>query len=412
MFGVAGTPPPGRVRAAWDRLRLTSDPTWPLLAAGWSLLLFLPIILHGLTHPGSAAPHFGLLAEAFMHGHLDLAARTYDDVLWHGHVYFPWGPLPAVLMMPLVALMGPTAPATPLNLVLMFATIPALRWIFIELGFGEASAAWLSLLTLAGTDYLSAVSANGTYFTEHVVPVFCLAWALALVLRRKWPLLAGVMVGLAALTRAPDGLALVPLLLLLRARGGTRTDLAWLAAGAIPCGLLVLGYNQVRFGSPLESGYGPETLSDPTLIAARNVGLFSLQHLPKNLYYFIFAAPGPAGGESAPVLRFPFVVPSDWGTGLVWLSPWMLAALWARGRQAGLLALGAVLLLTPALLYYSIGWVQFGFRYGIDALPFMAAVAAAGIRRRGLEGWLPLAALYSVTVNLAGAYWLTHRLGG
>jgi hypothetical protein len=40
--------------------------------------------------------------------------------------------------------------------------------------------------------------------------------------------------------------------------------LAYAAAGVVPFGLLVLAYNQARWGSPLITGYGLETVGDPT----------------------------------------------------------------------------------------------------------------------------------------------------
>jgi hypothetical protein len=190
---------------------------------------------------------------------------------------------------------------------------------------------WLTLLTLGGTSFLAAAAMNLTYFIEHAVSFTLITWALVLALEGRYPLGAGVLVGLAALPRAPNGLLVIPSRSSIsgRCRHDALRRGAWLAHGAAPGIALVFLYNAVRFGSPLESGYGPETLLDPTLIAARNVGLFSLAHLPKNLYYFLVAAPLPLGGEREAVLKPPFVTFSQWGTGLVWVSAWLFLAMWA-----------------------------------------------------------------------------------
>ena len=41
-----------------------------------------------------------------------------DDTLWQGHVYVPWGPLPAVLLVPFVAVWGTSIPS-------LVLTVPA-----------------------------------------------------------------------------------------------------------------------------------------------------------------------------------------------------------------------------------------------------------------------------------------------
>ena len=36
------------------------------------------------------------------------------------------------------------------------------------------------------------------------------------------------------------------------------------------------------------------------------------------------------GGDSVPLVPYPYLVPSEWGTGLIFISPWLLAGLAAR----------------------------------------------------------------------------------
>jgi hypothetical protein len=179
----------------------------------------------------------------------------------------------------------------------------------------------------------------------------------------------------------------------------------------IAAALLLLGaYNWVRFASPLETGYSLQ-IQPPALQEARLAGMSSLQHLPKDLYYFLIAAPDMVGGEQAPVVGFPWLVPSPWGMGIIFVAPWLLTGLWARGRTAAALATGGLVLL-PGLLQIGGGWVQFGNRYSLDALPFLAGLAAIAIQQRGLQRWLPVLGVYGVLVNSWGAAWLVTFLGG
>jgi hypothetical protein len=81
------------------------------------------------------------------------------------------------------------------------------------------------------------------------------------------------------------------------------------------------------------------------------------------------------------------------------------------------LALAAVAVLIPTLLYYGGGWLQYGYRYALDSIPFVWALCALAAARdadiramAGLAGsaigtgWKILVAL-GVVVGLGGVYW-------
>ena len=53
-----------------------------------------------------------------------------------------------------------------------------------------------------------------------------------------------------------------------------------------------------------------------------------------------------------------------------------------RDRRTWALLLAAVLVLIPTLLYYGGGWLQFGYRYFLDSIPFVWALAVMGIARK------------------------------
>ena len=78
------------------------------------------------------------------------------------------------------------------------------------------------------------------------------------------------------------------------------------------------------------------------------------------------------------------------------------------------------LVLIPTLLYYGGGWLQFGYRYALDSIPFvwaLCALAAArdearresvGLEGRGIGiGWALLIG-FGVLVGAAGVYWAYH----
>ena len=51
--------------------------------------------------------------------------------------------------------------------------------------------------------------------------------------------------------------------------------------------LALLAYNYLRFGNPLESGYSMASLGSDVLMQARSQGLFSVVHIPKNLFMML-----------------------------------------------------------------------------------------------------------------------------
>jgi hypothetical protein len=390
----------------------------PLLVGASTAVALLPILVHGFYVAGSP-PHFQRQAEAFLRGRLDVGVGGYDSLLYHGQHFLPFAPLPSVLMMPFVAILGGTVPVAVLTIPATAITAVILWRLFAVLGHTSADRAWLVLASLAGTVYLAGVALNSTAYAAHVLAFLFLSWALLLAVKGEKPLAAGLLVGLAGLTRNPEFLAALPVALLfgkgeaigLAPNGRSWKSAGMVAAGTLPGIALTLAFNAARFGSPLESGYALQVLSDPTLEEARRRGLVSLIHLPKNLYYLLIASPLPSGaGETEAVLSFPFIQPSPWGMGIIFVSPWLLAVAWARGRVALTMALATVLLLLPSLLYYGIGWKQFGYRYGLDATPFVVALAALAYRRPGWRRALPGLALASVAINLWGTYWLTANV--
>ena len=103
----------------------------------------------------------------------------------------------------------------------------------------------------------------------------------------------------------------------------------------------------------------------------------------------------------------PFFRPDGFGLSILITSPGLLVALRANwfSSQAVLIGTAALAVLIPNLLYYGGGWLQFGYRYALDAVPFVIALAGMAVARHGL-GW-PWRLLIGigVLVNLGGVYW-------
>ncbi len=364
------------------------------------------------------------LADAFLDGRtwLGFAPGTGDVVVLDSRVYVPFGPFPAIALMPVVAVLGPETAhqfETGINTMLGAVSL-GLAWMLVSRLHVEAirNRIWLLLLFGFSTPLWSVTMRGGVWHTSQLfATVLTLACLVELEGRRR-PLLVGLLASAALLTRAPLALAIPFYALMLVdldaiTRGTTltgtlrRLPLRDLAVFGLAVGLGVAGflwYNNVRFGSPWESGSGLATLND-WLTERRELGLFALAHVPMNLDLLFLRT-------FVVIERFPFLRPDGHGLSILLTSPGLLRALrapWRASRQAVLLGGAAVLVLVPSLLYYGGGWVQYGYRYALDSIPFLLALAGLAVARSGRIGavWKVLI-VTGVLVNAFGVYWNYH----
>jgi len=148
------------------------------------------LIIYGLTagvslERHSLAPHFVYLAESFLHGHLDLVhipAPLYDLTPFEGRWYVSFPPLPALLMLPLVALRGLAVSdiafsvvVGALNVALVYAVLARSGIGDRRSGIGERRAGiWLCALMGLGTPLWYCAALGSVWYTAHVVAVTCL----------------------------------------------------------------------------------------------------------------------------------------------------------------------------------------------------------------------------------------------
>jgi hypothetical protein len=155
----------------------------------------------------------------------------------------------------------------------------------------------------------------------------------------------------------------------------------------------------------------------PFLEAQRALGLFSIAHVPMNLDYLFIHLPQFYKGLED--LQFPFFRPDGLGMSILITSPGLFYAVrapWRESRTWWLIG-AAIAVLVPTLLYYGGGWLQYGYRYALDSIPFVfalcglaAALDEARLAEWGRRGpgigpvwrWL---IVFGVGVGLLGVYW-------
>ena len=251
----------------------------------------------------------------------------------------------------------------------------------------------------------------------------------------------GLLFGLACTARLTIVFA-APFLLFVGSGGGwwRRSWSAGLGA-LIPIGLL-LAYNVATTGHLLHPAYDYlyrlETLAYPTLGYHPGWGVEDARYLPQNAAIMfltmpdIFPAtlPDSLGVNARPVCQAPgavrglfdascpLAVPRDIGMSVLLTSPaylLMIPALrrYGRSRLVTGAALAVVVVVLVNLMHFSQGWVQFGYRFSNDAVPFALPLVALGMERfvDGGRAWaMPLAVgliVVSVAVNAWGVAWGT-----
>jgi len=403
-----------------ERATLTARPerAADLLADGRGLLV--PISLWSLAallylwtvSERVALDSFLPLADGFLHGRLyidqpmpwlELVTRP------EGGFYPPFPPMPAVVLVPFVALFGPGFDQGIATALFGGANV-ALLWLLLRrAGVASSSAGWLTAALAIGSVHWWAAGTGTVWLHAQVVAVFFALLALHLAIRRRWPLVAGLLLGCAAASRLPMGLTL-PLYLALfmelrfppwlrrPSAAELRAGALVLAGLAIPAAL-VAAYNVARFGSPVDFGYTriPGVLDEPWYAQ----GILSIEYIPRHLHLIFMR-----GFDY--VDAFPWFRPNWSGASLVVTMPILLWLVKARSVTPliayGWIAIGLGLL--PDLLHGAPGFAQLGYRFVLDVLPIMLLMLGWVFRdRMSIEAKVAIA--IGIAVNAYGVWAVT-----
>ena len=345
--------------------------------------------------------------------HVPIASVTQSLGVTH-YVSFP--PLPAVLMLPSALVAGragndviPTILCAALILPLAFATLRRLA----AAGQSARTVAddlWLTAALAFGTVLFFASVQGRVWFTAHVVGVLLAcgyAWASV---EAAHPVVAGLCLGLAAITRTPMAF-MFPLFVLeaVRMHGGLARlraeprptlralarPLLTFAAPVVVLAIVAMIYNAARFDAPTEFGHTYLEVRQQAQIEAH--GLFSYGYLARNLAVAFTLLPELPG-------KAPWLQISGHGLALWVTTPIFLALLWPRTRPPihRALWLTVALVAIPTFFYQNSGWVQFGYRFSLDYTVFLVLLLAVG--GRPLTRVARALIVVGIAVNLFGAW--------
>jgi hypothetical protein len=394
--------------------------------------------------------HYVHLADSFLHGRLDLPGDPpgtndwacfdrelrgpcppgfsfsgEDAARYRWFVSFP--PFPAVVIMPAVAALG-----VEMNDRIYFALVAGLGPMAVYLmlrrlrrsgsGRSERDDLLLTVLFAFGTVFFFAAVQGSVWFAAHMVAVPLIAFYLLASIDAERPATAGLLLGLAFMTR-PTTLLLGSFFVLeaLRAsrkgveepasedtstarvvldflRGTSwRVALPKVARFVVPLlavGCVAMAFNEARFGDPFE--FGHNLLQVGWRGRIEKWGLFNYHFMAKNLA--IFTSSLPWLSREAPYVKL-----SAHGLALWVTTPALLLVLFPKRVDARYVALAIAVLpvVVLNLMYQNSGWLQFGYRFALDYMPALFAMLAL-CGRRFRAGFVVLC-LFAVAINVFGA---------
>jgi hypothetical protein len=382
-----------------------------------------------------------------------------------GRGLLPFPPLPAVVLMPFVAIWGLATDHRAVSVVLGAIDVGLAWWALGRLAVSRRIRLATTVFFAFGTVFWYAAQLGTTWFFAHVVAVTFALLAvgvalggdpeadaeveeapapgglardvvaairrpLGLIDRRQ--LMAGLLFGLACTARLTIVFG-APFFVFVGSGGSwVRRAVSAGVGAAIPVALLLV-YNLVTTGHLIHPGYEYlyqlEATGYPGLHYHPSWAIEDLRYLPQNLQIMLFSTPalfptavptGLGGGHALCVdpgavrglfdLGCPLAMPRDVGMSVLLTSPAYVllvpALIAGRSRLVAGAFLAVIAIAFVNLMHFSQGWVQFGYRFSNDFVVFALPLIAVGMDRRRGVGLLGLWLIgVSIAVNLWGVIW-------
>lgn len=379
------------------------------------LLPLLPLLVTagvvGAMRPKVTEPNlYSLQAEAWLRGRLDID-RAATDVAYHGgRMFVPLPPFPTVVLLPFVALFGPSANTVFVSMLVCALSVHVLARALRRLGVEGQSVPWLASALFLGTIYWwCLLESHGVWHFAHVVAVACMLLAINEALGPARGILVGLFLGLAFLSRQLSvyGFFFLAAATWCSSSHPTRRrklmHVASVGAGLGVCIGVYMLLNYLRFGSPLDAGYSKLALDGVLKARFDRFGLFHPIYVPFNFTYMFLQGFHVRFAGSAMALNTRM---DPFGTSLTFASPFVFFALAATWRRALRWAAWAsvLLMLTQMLFYYNNGYAQVnGQRFALDFLPILMVLVALGVQRVDGRVW-KAAVVYGVLLNVIALF--------
>jgi len=368
--------------------------------------------------------YWQVIAQSFLEGKMNMnelfigSQFINDFAIFEGRVYFPLGPLPALMFIPFMPIIQ-LLDIRNFQSIFVIAMNTINIWLLFSLArkckLTTQQALWMVLAFFLGSVYIGVAFFSLTSYVSHVLATL---WVLAALneffgRRRYW--FIGLLMSFAFATRQTAGLGIAFFMLyiffeqseldIFRALKYFRTRSQNLLRLLLPFALMVvllMMYNFVRFHNIFESGYSYQLITG-TLKEFRDIGVFHIHHVLFNVYHSLFALPRLVY-DSNGHLSFPFVWVSGFGMSMLFTSPYLvwLRRMNFRDPLSQKLLITVILIFGVLMAFFASGTHQYGYRYSLDFLPYLFTALMFGIAsgRIALSKRLQTVIMLSVLVNL------------
>ncbi len=364
--------------------------------------------------------YWHLLAESMLNGKLSLPdpVETHDLTFFNGSWYVPNPPLPAIILIPVVWLLGS---ADAVNMSVFSAVLGGINAGLVFLLLRRASerglfritlngSIWLTIAFIFGSDHFWLATTGQMWFISQLLTVTFTVLAVLSVIEKKSPWLAGAMLGLGVLSRpniCTVYLCMVGIYLWQETdfpQIDWKRAIGWCLRSGIPVCIAVfflLFYNKVRFDDWMDFGYVTINGADWILDSVTQYGMFHPHFLKINTDVMLFGVPRlDFSGK-----RF-FFDPYVSGYSIFLMSPTLFYTFRNLKKNRWVIGCWASVLVTLGLLlmYHNTGAEQVGYRYILDAAAPLLLLVGNGIKEK--PSWVFKAmSVFSILLAFLSIYW-------
>lgn len=359
------------------------------------------ICIFSVTSAGDTPyDYFTRLADAFIHGRLYLT----EQPSWLSELipvapnkyYVVQPPMPALLLVPFVALFGTHFPQQIIAHILGGAIMVVSVSLTCKFSKDKRLLVWMGLFSSLGTIMWYEASTGSVWLVGQLTAAFFLFLAINESLGKKRVFLVGLFIGAAYLARVHTILSGLFFLYLLREELFIKPKKIFLFAAGLS---VFMGfnaiYNLLRFGVPWDKGYFliPGIYDEPWF----NYGMLNIRYIPRHLHALLVRLPNVSN-------QFPYITPSWYGLSILLTSPAFIATFRNRLKEHDV----KLAWLTVFLIFFLLslrggtGWTQFGYRYAVDFYPFLIYLLAKSMSKTGVNRLYWILLVVGILVNLWG----------
>jgi hypothetical protein len=373
------------------------------LAFSLFLLTFFTYLLSNYGR-GTDYNYFVLLADAFLHGRLYLlegASWLNELVIFNGFYFVVFPPLPALLLLPAVAVFGTYFPQPLLSIFLGSINVALAFFVILRVFNKKDLAVWISLLYGFGTIQWFHAEVGSAWYVAHIVALFFIWLMILESITKKRTFIIGLLIGAAYLSRIPTILSVIFIVFFLHEKLFPRNkkfsidlkQVFFIASGILPFLCINFLYNYARYGVFFDIGYIMLPIhSEPWY----QYGFVNIKYIPIHLKEIFFAMP-------KFIQEPPFVIPNLFAMAIWVITPAYFLMFFANFKEkiciASLIAI--IFIAIPELMHGGNGFSQFGYRHTLDFLPFILILVASGFKNK-FYWWGGLLIGLSILINFWG----------